>query len=77
MALVPVILIHGIDDTVRLFRRLQPFLEQRGFPVHSFDLTPNDGKLCLGELAGQVESYVRKRLGAGEAFDMSVSAWAA
>jgi len=70
MALVPVILIHGIDDTVRLFRRMQPFLEQRGFSVHSFNLTPNDGKASLGALAGQVESYVRERLRTGEAFDI-------
>jgi triacylglycerol lipase len=70
MALVPVILIHGIDDTVRLFRRMQPFLERRGFSVHSFNLTPNDGKASLSLLARQVESYVRERLRTGEPFDL-------
>jgi len=70
MALVPVILIHGIDDSVRLFRRMQPFLEQRGFSVHSFNLTPNDGKASLSVLARQVERYVRERLAAAQAFDI-------
>ena len=70
MAAVPVILIHGIDDTAALFRRMQPFLEQRGFSVHSFNLTPNDGTASLGRLARQVEHYVRERLADGEAFDI-------
>jgi len=70
MALAPVLLIHGIDDSVRLFRRMQPFLEQRGFSVHSFNLTPNDGKASLSRMAQQVESYVRERLAKDEAFDL-------
>jgi triacylglycerol lipase len=70
MALVPVILIHGIDDSVRLFRTMQPFLEQRGFSVHSFNLTPNDGTASLSRLARQVESYVRERLRTEETFDI-------
>jgi triacylglycerol lipase len=70
MAPAPVILIHGIDDTVALFCRLQPFLEQRGFSVHSFNLSPNDGTASLSVLARQVERYVKERLAGEGRFDI-------
>jgi triacylglycerol lipase len=55
----PVLLIHGIDDTVVLFRRLRPYLEERGWRVHDLDLVPNNGAAGLDELALQVRSYVK------------------
>jgi triacylglycerol lipase len=70
MARVPVVLIHGVDDTVALFRRLQPFLKGRGFSVHSFNLTPNNGRVSLSKLAQQVDAYVRAQFPDGDTIDM-------
>jgi triacylglycerol lipase len=55
----PVLLIHGIDDTALLFRRLRHHLEQRGWRVHDLDLVPNNGAAGLDELALQVSSYAK------------------
>jgi len=66
----PVLLIHGIDDTAVLFRRLRPFLTARGWPVHDLDLVPNNGAAGLEELAGQVDSYVNANFAAEQRFDL-------
>jgi len=56
----PVLLIHGIDDTVALFHRMTPYLQNRGWSVHSINLTPNNGDEGLDKLAQQVSQYVNK-----------------
>ena len=58
-------LLHGIDDTCRLFKHLQPFLEQRGWIVHCLNLLPNNGDSALDVLAGQVAGYIERALPAG------------
>jgi triacylglycerol lipase len=70
MARTPVVLVHGIDDTRAIFSRLQPHLERSGLAVHSLDLVPSDGQAGLAELAGQLDTYVRKTFPAGEAIDL-------
>jgi len=54
----PVLLIHGIHDTARIFHRMQAYLEARGWPVHTLSLQPNDGTEGLDKLAKQVDRYV-------------------
>lgn len=59
MARNPVLLVHGIYDTVALFRRMKPYLEQGGLSVHGLNLVPNNGNAALNELAQQLDLYVR------------------
>jgi triacylglycerol lipase len=66
----PVLLLHGIDDTALLFRRLRCHLEERGWRVHDLDLVPNNGAAGLDELALQVSSYVQSNFDAEPAFDL-------
>jgi triacylglycerol lipase len=70
MAQNPVVLVHGIDDTAALFRRMKPYLEHEGLPVHSLNLVPNNGKADLAELARQLDSFVRVNFTTDQAIDM-------
>ncbi|WP_017318756.1 esterase/lipase family protein [Mastigocladopsis repens] len=54
----PVLLVHGIDDTGRVFDTMIPYLKQRGWTVHDLDLVPNNGNLGLNTLAQQVADYI-------------------
>ncbi|MDM9381332.1 triacylglycerol lipase [Chlorogloeopsis sp. ULAP01] len=54
----PVLLVHGIFDTGRVFERMVPYLTQRGWVVYDFDLTPNNGNESLDKLAQQIANYV-------------------
>lgn len=54
----PVVLIHGIWDTSTIFHKMSAYLTQRGWSVHSLDLTPNDGSLELDLLAKQLAEYI-------------------
>lgn len=55
----PVVLVHGINDTTKVFQTLEPWLRSQGWDVHSFNMTPNNGSGCLTDLAKQVESYIQ------------------
>ena len=60
---VPVLLIHGIDDTITVFDVLSDYLRDRGWPaVHALDLLPNNGDVGLDQLAAQVHDYVEQQL---------------
>lgn len=54
----PVVLIHGIWDTSTIFNTMSAHLTQRGWSVHSLNLTPNDGSLELDLLAKQLAEYI-------------------
>jgi triacylglycerol lipase len=56
----PVLLVHGIHDTGKVFARMVPYLIQQGFTVYDLDLIPNNGDLSLDELAQQVADYINK-----------------
>lgn len=55
-----VLLVHGIWDTSKVFRRLSKFLEERGYEPHGIDLNPNDARDGLEPLAEQVKDYAEK-----------------
>lgn len=57
----PVLLIHGLDDTAVLFRRMGEFLTGYGFEVHRLSLIPSNGDAGLDLLASQVAAYVDGR----------------
>ncbi|MBV6625717.1 MAG: triacylglycerol lipase [Rivularia sp. (in: Bacteria)] len=66
----PVLLVHGIWDTGKVFRRMIPFLNQRGLKVYDLDLAPNDGTVGLDDLAQQVAAKVEATFGKEQPFDL-------
>lgn len=69
MSGTPVILLHGLGDTVAVFNHMHAYLERAGFRVHAFNLVPNNGRAPLSELAQQLDSYIRGTF-AGESIDL-------
>lgn len=54
----PVVLVHGIFDTGKVFHKMVPYLKQKGCTVYDLDLEPNDGYASLDHLAQQVANYI-------------------
>ena len=58
---VPVVMVHGIDDSPRVFGALEAALDCAGITRRSaVTLTPNDGALPLEALAAQLETHVEQ-----------------
>jgi triacylglycerol lipase len=56
----PVLLVHGIWDTGAKLGPLRRGLERAGLgPIEAIDLSPNDGRASILELASQVEHAAR------------------
>lgn len=66
----PVLLVHGIWDTCRVFRRMASFLNEAGWKVYDLDLVPNDGTKGLDDLAQQVSNKVETTFGVEQPFDL-------
>ncbi len=54
----PVLLIHGLYDTIAKFHQMTNYLSNLGWVVHSLDLNPNNGDGHLEDLAQQVADYI-------------------
>lgn len=54
----PVLLIHGIWDTIEVFNTMFNHLSKKGWEVHRINLTPNTGFARLESLALQVKNYI-------------------
>ncbi|CAA9326929.1 Lipase family protein, sll1969 homolog [uncultured Leptolyngbya sp.] len=66
----PVLLIHGLHDTTRIFQTLSTYLARRGWSTYSFNLKPNNGDAPLEQLAQQVVDYVDKTFSPKERLDL-------
>lgn len=66
----PVLLVHGIWKTHTTFRRMARYLTERGFTVHGIDLTPNDGRAGIDELAAQLAAFIEATFPAGSPLDL-------
>jgi triacylglycerol lipase len=66
----PVLLVHGLYDTVAKFEVLSAYLDQLGWSVHSLNLQPNDGFAPLNDLAEQVADYVDQTFESGQSIDL-------
>jgi triacylglycerol lipase len=66
----PVILVHGIDDTAAVFRRMAPYLTSQGWQVHHPNLTPSNGDVGLDVLAAQLADYAQQVIPPGQPFDL-------
>ena len=58
----PVLLLHGIFDTGRIFDRMATDLTRQGWDVHRLDMRPNFGIASIEQLAAQVADYVAEHL---------------
>lgn len=67
---MPVLLVHGLTDTSRVFRTMQPYLEGFGHEVHCLDLVPNNGEAPLDVLGHQLAEYVRRHMPGDQKFDL-------
>ncbi|WP_013324487.1 esterase/lipase family protein [Gloeothece verrucosa] len=66
----PVLLIHGITDTIAKFNVMTAYLRQLGWEVHSINLIPNTGWIGLDQLAQQVADYIEKTFHPSQPIDL-------
>lgn len=66
----PVLLVHGIWDTSKVFSRMIAFLKQGGWKVYDIDLVPNDGTKGLDDLAQQLANKVEAIFPPEQPFDL-------
>ena len=66
----PLLLVHGIWDTAKVFLRMIPFLNERGWKVYDLDLLPNNGTRGLDDLAQQVANKIDAIFPPQQPFDL-------
>lgn len=66
----PVVLVHGIFDTSKIFDRMASWLRTCGFRPLALNLIPSSGAVGLDELAPQVGAFADRHLSPGEHFDL-------
>lgn len=66
----PVLLVHGINDTIAVFSKMTPYLSQLGWSVHSLNMIPNNGQCRLDLLAKQVADYVDQTFDPSQPIDV-------
>jgi triacylglycerol lipase len=66
----PVVLVHGILDTISVFDRMTDYLAKLGWSVHRFDLIPNFGIEKLDTLALQVDKYINRNFSPEQKIDL-------
>lgn len=54
----PVLLVHGINDTGAVFKKMAFYLRERGWSVYTLDLLPNNGSELLEKLAQQIANFI-------------------
>lgn len=66
----PVVLVHGLNDTARVFDRLSGHLSRQGWSVYSLDLSPSNGDRPLEDLSQQLATFVHSIFTARQCFDL-------
>lgn len=66
----PVLLVHGINDTIAVFNTMSAYLTQLGWSVYKLNLVPNNGDLGLDKLAEQVAEYIEGNFPAQQPLDL-------
>ncbi|MEB3228445.1 MAG: triacylglycerol lipase [Synechocystis sp.] len=66
----PVLLVHGIFDTIAKFKTMAAYLTEKGWSVHGLNLVPNDGSASLAQLAKQVADYIDQTFSPQQAIDL-------
>ena len=65
-----VVLVHGLWNTVNIFGRLRPYLENRGWDVYAVSLTPNNGDIGIEQQAEQLYDFIKLSLGAEQSLSL-------
>lgn len=58
-----VILVHGIFDTGKIFRRLAALLDANGHQCYAPDLKPADARLGIPDLSEKLKRYIEEQVG--------------
>jgi triacylglycerol lipase len=66
----PVVLVHGIFDTSKIFTTMANWLRIRGFRPLAVNLIPSSGAVGLDALAAQIGPFVDRHVPPGEQFDL-------
>ncbi|MGB3514289.1 MAG: alpha/beta fold hydrolase [Microcoleaceae cyanobacterium] len=66
----PVLLIHGIWDTTKIFHKMSQYLTNSGWDVYSLNLVPNYGIVGIDKLAEQVADYITNTFPPNQPFDL-------
>jgi triacylglycerol lipase len=66
----PVVLVHGLLDTVAVFDTMTAYLAGHGWSVYRLDLVPNHGGERLETLAGQLATYIEELFDPGAPIDL-------
>src|SRR5262249_59058664 len=61
----PLLLVHGFLRSAKSMRRMQRWLQSRGWEVFVISLTPSDGTVSLSKLTEQVATYIASTLPPG------------
>lgn len=61
-----IVMVHGIWDTGRIYRRMKTHLSEQGHECHAPNLKPANAKNGLRELTEQLSNYVDKELPGSE-----------
>jgi len=66
----PVVLVHGIFDTSKIFTTMANWLKVRGFRPLAPNLIPSSGAVGVDALAAQIGPFVDRHLSPGQQFDL-------
>ena len=66
----PVLLVHGIWDTCKVFCKMTSYLKESGWKVYDVDLVPNNGNKGLDDLAQQLAEKVDATFEPEQPFDL-------
>ncbi|MEO1620685.1 MAG: alpha/beta fold hydrolase [Cyanobacteria bacterium J06632_3] len=66
----PVVLVHGLWNTVDIFWRLRSHLAQFNRPVYGLSMAPNNGDIGIDEQAHQLKAYIESALPPEQSFDL-------
>jgi triacylglycerol lipase len=66
----PVVLIHGLHDTLAVFDQMDRYLSNLGWKIHRLNLIPNNGVTELNELALQVNNYINRTFSPEQTIDL-------
>ncbi|MEM9163502.1 MAG: alpha/beta fold hydrolase [Cyanobacteria bacterium P01_F01_bin.4] len=66
----PVVLVHGLWNTANIFWKLRSHLENRGWPIHAPNLSPNNGDVGIEVLAQQLHTFIEQQFESRQVVDL-------
>ncbi|MEO0456579.1 MAG: alpha/beta fold hydrolase [Cyanobacteria bacterium P01_A01_bin.114] len=66
----PVVLVHGLWNTVNIFWKLRSHLENQGWPIYALNLSPNNGDVGIEVLAQQLHTFIAQQFEPCQAIDL-------